>query len=105
MLFETATYRAFVAVVSQSQALNYFRRHLIVCDKMKEIVFEDKIAIVTGAAQGIGRGIALMLAESGAKVAVVDISDKIDLVVTAVPASATLDVIKQFTGNPPPTRG
>jgi meso-butanediol dehydrogenase/(S,S)-butanediol dehydrogenase/diacetyl reductase len=48
---------------------------------MKEIVLEDKIAIVTGAAQGIGRGIALMLAESGAKVAVVDISDKIDEVV------------------------
>ncbi len=45
---------------------------------MKEIILENRIAIVTGAAQGIGRGIALMLAESGAKVAVVDISDKID---------------------------
>jgi 3-oxoacyl-[acyl-carrier protein] reductase len=51
---------------------------------MKEIVLEGKIAIVTGAAQGIGRGIALMLAESGAKVAVVDISDKIDDVVKAI---------------------
>ena len=81
--FETITY-TFVVVISQSQALNYFRRHLIVCDKMKEIVLEDKIAIVTGAAQGIGRGIALMLAESGAKVAVVDISDKIDEVVQAI---------------------
>ena len=45
---------------------------------MKEIVLEDKIAIVTGAAQGIGRGIALMLAESGAKVAVVKLPEKID---------------------------
>lgn len=51
---------------------------------MKEIVLEDKIAIVTGGAQGIGRGIALMLAESGAKVAVVDISDKIDEVAKAI---------------------
>jgi len=32
---------------------------------MKQIILEDKIAIVTGAAQGIGRGIALMLAEAG----------------------------------------
>ena len=45
--FETITY-TFVVVISQSQALNYFRRRLIVCHKMKEIVLEDKIAIVTG---------------------------------------------------------
>jgi len=51
---------------------------------MKQIVLEDKTVIVTGAAQGIGRGIALMLAESGAKVAVVDISDKIDEVVKTI---------------------
>lgn len=37
------------------------------------IDLENKIAIVTGAKQGIGRGIALMLAQAGAKVAVVDI--------------------------------
>lgn len=44
---------------------------------MEQVVLKDKIAIVTGAAQGIGRGIALKLAESGVKVAVVDISDKV----------------------------
>jgi len=51
---------------------------------MKEIALKDKIAIVTGAAQGIGRGIALALAESGAKVAVVDVVDKINDVLKAI---------------------
>jgi len=42
---------------------------------------ENKVAIVTGAGQGIGRGIALALAKEGAKVVVSDITDKIfDLV-------------------------
>jgi 3-oxoacyl-[acyl-carrier protein] reductase len=36
-----------------------------------------KVAIVTGAGQGIGREIALLLAKRGAKVVVVDISDKV----------------------------
>lgn len=37
---------------------------------------EGKVAIITGAASGIGRGIALRLAEMGARIAVVDIDDK-----------------------------
>jgi 3-oxoacyl-[acyl-carrier protein] reductase len=37
---------------------------------------KNKIAIVTGAAQGIGRGIALALAAEGAKVVISDITDK-----------------------------
>ena len=38
--------------------------------------FEKKVAIVTGAGQGIGRAIALLLAKNGAKVVVADITDK-----------------------------
>ena len=36
---------------------------------------EGKVAIVTGAASGIGRGISLRLAEMGAFVALLDIDD------------------------------
>jgi 2-hydroxycyclohexanecarboxyl-CoA dehydrogenase len=39
------------------------------------IRLKDKVAVVTGAAQGIGRGIAHRLAQEGAKVAVADIND------------------------------
>jgi len=45
---------------------------------------KGKVAIVTGAAQGIGRGIALALAKEGAKVVVSDISDKIADVVREI---------------------
>ena len=33
-------------------------------------MFKDKVAVVTGASRGIGRGIALRLAKGGAKVVV-----------------------------------
>jgi 3-oxoacyl-[acyl-carrier protein] reductase len=36
-----------------------------------------KVAIITGAGQGIGREIALLLAKSGAKIAAIDVSDKV----------------------------
>ena len=38
---------------------------------------KDKVAIVTGSGQGIGRGIALTLAKDGAKIVVTDVTDKI----------------------------
>jgi 3-oxoacyl-[acyl-carrier protein] reductase len=40
------------------------------------MLFEDKVAIVTGGASGIGKACALSLAENGAKVAVVDLNEK-----------------------------
>jgi len=45
---------------------------------------KGKVAIVTGAAQGIGRGIVLALAKEGAKVVVSDVSDKIADVVREI---------------------
>lgn len=45
------------------------------------MAIDGKVALVTGAAQGIGRGIALRLARDGADVALVDIkADKLDAV-------------------------
>ena len=39
------------------------------------MMLKDKVAIVTGAAKGIGRGIALALAKEGAKIIVSDLND------------------------------
>ncbi|WXG42139.1 MAG: SDR family NAD(P)-dependent oxidoreductase [Candidatus Freyarchaeum deiterrae] len=45
---------------------------------------KDKVAIVTGASQGIGREIALHLAKNGVKVVVADITDKMSDVVNEI---------------------
>jgi NAD(P)-dependent dehydrogenase (short-subunit alcohol dehydrogenase family) len=39
---------------------------------------EGKVAIVTGAARGVGRCIALLLAEQGAKVVIADNGSQVD---------------------------
>ncbi len=49
---------------------------------------DGQAAIVTGAAQGIGKGLALVLAEAGAAIAIGDIQD----------ASATVDEIRAGGG-------
>ena len=49
---------------------------------------DGQVAIVTGAAQGIGRGIALVLAEAGARIVVGDILD----------CSGTVDEVKDNGG-------
>lgn len=42
---------------------------------IREYSLEGRTAIVTGAARGIGRGIALTLSEAGADIAAVDMAD------------------------------
>jgi NAD(P)-dependent dehydrogenase (short-subunit alcohol dehydrogenase family) len=59
----------------------------------------DKVAIVTGAARGIGRGIALLMAQEGAKVVACDIGASLDGAGTdAGPAQQVVDEIKKGGG-------
>src|SRR5204863_6546002 len=58
-----------------------------------------KVAIVTGAARGIGRGIALLLAQEGARVVVCDVGASLDGAGNdAGPAQAVVDEIKKAGG-------
>ena len=41
-------------------------------------LLQDKVAIVTGAGRGIGRGVARLMAEEGAKVVVCDLGVNVD---------------------------
>jgi NAD(P)-dependent dehydrogenase (short-subunit alcohol dehydrogenase family) len=62
-------------------------------------IVAGKVAIVTGAARGIGRGIALLMAQEGAKVVVCDIGASLDGAGTdAGPAQEAVDEIKKAGG-------
>src|SRR6201999_2888023 len=64
-------------------------------------MLQDKVAVVTGAARGIGRAIAVEMAANGADVIVVDIAGQISSASNAVPATPeeldeTVRLIKSF---------
>jgi NAD(P)-dependent dehydrogenase (short-subunit alcohol dehydrogenase family) len=64
-------------------------------------LLKDKVAVVTGAARGIGRAIAVEMAANSADVVVVDIAGKVSPASNAVPASAeeldeTVRLIRSF---------
>src|SRR6202790_3449628 len=62
-------------------------------------IVAGKVAIVTGAARGIGRGIALLMAQEGAKVVVCDIGASLDGAgADAEPAQQVVTEIKQAGG-------
>src|SRR6202161_2019035 len=62
-------------------------------------IVAGKVAIVTGAARGIGRGIALLMAQEGAKVVVCDIGAGLDGAGTdAGPAHDVVQEIKKAGG-------
>ncbi|NVK40920.1 MAG: 1,6-dihydroxycyclohexa-2,4-diene-1-carboxylate dehydrogenase [Oceanospirillaceae bacterium] len=66
--------------------------------------FDDKVAVVTGAAQGIGRAVALRLAEEGARLVLADLSPIVEEVAAEIEAAGhqkplvVLANLEQFAG-------
>src|SRR5260370_41448097 len=66
---------------------------------MTQGMVSGKVAIVTGAARGIGRGIALLMVEEGARVVVCDVGASLEGAgADAGPAQQVVDEIKQGGG-------
>ena len=59
---------------------------------------KDKVAIVTGGGQGIGRGIALRLAEEGCKVALFDMNPDAGAETEALAGDAVVKTNKNLNG-------
>lgn len=63
---------------------------------MANEVFSGKIAIVTGAASGIGLAVAHYLAERGATIAGVDLSEQVRTSMSELPGSGHLAIVKNL---------
>jgi NAD(P)-dependent dehydrogenase (short-subunit alcohol dehydrogenase family) len=67
-------------------------------------IVDGKVAIVTGAGRGIGRGVALLIAQEGARVVVCDIGASVEGEgADSTPAHAVVDEIKKAGGEAIPS--